>query len=432
MPLVNIEHFIANRIAFSQGKSFTRTIIRFTIASVALSIAVIILTSAVITGFKNEITEKIFGFWGHIDVTHNTIRRNFEAVPFDQHAAFVDSIRAIEQVTIERYSEDATGLPELTTAETGIKHVQAICLSPGIIKTKTDFESIIVKGIGRDFDWSNLESFILDGRRIEFAESGASDDILISEVTARRLSLEVGQSIIVTLFKNRDQIQRKFTISGIYKTGLEEYDKRFALADMREIQNVFGWEDNQVMGLEVFVDDIDDLELMNEYVNHYILPHYMYSETVRRKFPWIFGWLDLQNINEYVILILMTVVTIINMITGLLILILERTQMIGVLKAIGCSNWSIRKIFLYQAIKIIKWGLIIGNAAGLIICFIQAKFKIIKLNEDNYYLSSAPIEVDPLRIILLNMAVVLIILLFLVIPTYLISRISPVKVLHFK
>ena len=432
MPFVNIEHFIANRIAFSQGKSFTRTIIRFTIASVALSIAVIILTSAVITGFKNEITEKIFGFWGHIDVTHNTIRRNFEAVPFEQDAAFIDTIKAIEQVTIERYDEDGNGATYQVSSSEGIKHVQAICLLPAIIKTKKDFESIIMKGVGKDFDWSNLESFIIDGRRIEFPDSSASDDILISEVTSSRLSLEVGQSIIVTFLRNREQIPRKFTVSGIYKTGLEEYDKRFALVDMKEIQQVFGWKDNQVMGLEVFVDDIEELRLINEYVNHYTLPGYMYSETVRDKFPAIFSWLELQNINEYVILILMTVVTIINMITALLILILERSQMIGVLKSIGSSNWSIRKIFLYQAIHIIKWGLIIGNIVGLAICFIQAKFKVIKLNEENYYLSSAPIEVDPVRIILLNVAVVVIILLFLVIPTYLISRISPVKVLHFK
>lgn len=432
--LVNIERFIANKIAFSQNNSFTQTIMRIAIASVALCIAVVILTTAVITGFKNEITQKIFGFWGHIDITNHAVRRNYEAIPIDNTAAYIDSIKRIRNVSMEKIVENSYGKQLKTIkSKAGVDYVQSVCLIPGIIKTSSEFESIIVKGIGKDFRWEHLNDFIVEGERLDLTQDDMSNGILISEHTAKTLSLEVGQEIRVTFLRTAEQkqIPRKFKIQGLYKTGLQEYDVRFAIADIRKIQQVFGWEDNQVMGMEVFIEDIDDLNILNDFIYLDVLPGQMYSETVRAKFPAIFGWLELQNINEYVILSLMTIVAVINMITALLILMLERSRMIGVLKALGSNNWSIRKIFLIKAFHIIKWGLIIGNAAGLFICFIQKKFQIIKLNEENYYLSSAPIELNIPYIILLNVGVVSIILLFLIIPTYLITRMSPVKVLRF-
>lgn len=394
---------------------------------------VVILTTAVITGFKNEITNKIFGFWGHIDISNHAVKRNYEAIPIDKTAEYIDTIRSLGQVSMQKYQDGSEGkILNTITSNAGVSHVQSICMIPGIIKTKTDLESIIIKGIGNDFNWSNLESFIIKGGKIDLQSADISDGILISEYTAKSLALDVDQDIIVTFIKDRKQIPRKLRVAGIYKTGLQEYDKRFALADIRKVQQIFGWEDNQVMGMEVFIDDLADLEILNDYIYLDILPGQLYSETVRAKFPAIFSWLELQNINEYVILSLMTIVSIINMITALLILILERSQMIGVLKALGCTNWSIRKIFLIKAFHVIKWGLIIGNVVGLIICFIQKYYKVIKLNEENYYLSSAPIELNIPHILFLNFTVVSIILLFLIIPTFLITRISPVKVLHFK
>jgi len=399
----------------------------------SLSIAVVVLTTAVITGFKNEITDKIFGFWGHIDISHQAIKRNYEAIPIDRDGSYIDSIKAIDYVQRELFVEGSQGDKLKTvSSNAGVEHVQSVCLIPGIIKTKDDFESIIIKGIGKDFDWSNLEQFIDQGRRIEFPVSSSSDDILISEVTAKRLKLSVDQNVIVTFLKEKTQIPRKFKVSGIYKTGLQEYDKRFALADIKEVQQIFGWEDNQVMGMEVFLEDIDDLNLINDHIYIDVLPGSMDSQTVRDKFPAIFSWLELQNINEYVIITLMIIVAIINMITTLLILILEHSQMVGVMKSLGSTNWSIRKIFLYHGWHIIKWGLIIGNVVGIALALIQKKFKVVKLNEENYYLDSAPIELVFSHILLLNMGAVLIILCFLIIPTFLINRISPVKVLHFK
>lgn len=408
---------------------------KFAIASVALCIAVVILTSAVITGFKNEITNKIFGFWGHIDITNHAVKRNYEAIPIDKDAFYVDSIKAIKQASWQKYVDGTEGkILNTITSKGGVSHLQSVCMMPGIIKTKSDFESIIVKGIGDDFNWENLESFIIEGTKLDLTQEEMSNGILISDVTANSLQLDVDQEIILTFLKpdERKQIPRKFKIAGIYKTGLQEYDKRFALADIRKVQQIFGWEENQVMGMEVFVENLDDLNIINDYIYLDVLPGQLYSETVRDKFPAIFSWLELQNINEYVILSLMTIVSIINMITALIILILERSQMIGVLKALGSTNWSIRKIFLIKSFHVIKWGLIIGNIVGLVVCLIQKYFKVIKLNEENYYLSSAPIELNIPHILFLNLTVVTIILLFLIIPTFLISRISPVKVLHFK
>lgn len=407
---------------------------RIAIASVALCIAVVLLTTAVITGFKNEITNKIFGFWGHIDITNHAVRRNYEAIPIDKDAIYIDSIRNIKQVSLQKFEENSAGKKLKTIrSKSGVSHVQSVCLIPGIIKTNDEFESIIIKGIGEDFKWEHLNDFIVEGEGMDLNSDEMSDGILLSEATAKTLSLDVGQEIIVTFLRTaeRKQIPRRFKVNGLYKTGLQEYDVRFALADIRKVQQVFGWEENQVMGMEVFVDDIEDLNILNDYIYLDVLPGQLYSETVRSKFPAIFGWLELQNINEYVILSLMTIVAVINMITALLILMLERSRMIGVLKALGSSNWSIRKIFLIKAFHIIKWGLIIGNIVGLLICFVQKEFEIIKLNEENYYLSSAPIELNIPYIMLLNIGVVGIILLFLIIPTFLITRISPVKVLHF-
>ena len=431
---MNVERFIANRIAFSQNNSFTRTIIRIAIASVALCIIVVILTTAVITGFKNEITQKIYGFWGHIDITNQAVRRNYEAIPIDKNAFYVDSIRNISRVSLQKY-EDNSDRKEITTirSKAGVSHVQSVCLIPGIIKTKTEFESIIIKGIGDDFSWEHLNDFIVEGKTLDLNTEEMSNGILISESTANTLSIDVGQEIVVTFLRSaeRKQIPRRFKVAGLYKTGLQEYDVRFALADIRKIQQVFGWEENQVMGMEVYVEDLDDLEILNDYIYLDVLPGQLYSETVRSKFPAIFGWLELQNVNEYVILSLMTIVAVINMITALLILMLERSRMVGVLKSLGSNNWSIRKIFLIKAFHIIKWGLIIGNIVGIVLCLLQKKFEIIKLNEENYYLSSAPIELNLPYIFLLNVGVVSIIILFLIIPTYLITRISPVKVLRF-
>ena len=234
--------------------------------------------------------------------------------------------------------------------------------------------------------------------------------------------------IINSKTNKRDSIE----VSGIYKTGLEEYDQKFALVDIRKIQQLLDWEEDQVSGFEVFIDNIDDLDPLADYIYFEQLPNNLYAETIRAKLPEIFEWLDLQDINETVILALMIIVAIINMVTALMILILERTNMIGTLKAIGSTNWSIRKIFLYYAAYIIIIGLFWGNLLGIGLCIMQEKFELIRLSEANYYLSVAPVDLQLWPILMLNLGTLLVTLIFLILPSYLVTSISPVKAIRFK
>lgn len=444
---MNITHFIARRVALSEQKTFSRLIIRIAIAAVAISVAVMIVATALIAGFKEEIRAKIFGFWGHIHITEPNITHSLvDLSPIDKNQDFYPNITEVGRI---KYFEDRNVLGREFSQEKltngGIRHIQVFALMPGIIQFKNEIEGIILKGVGPDYDWSFLEKYIQEGRPLDLADSTAingtdsipsnnmSREILISRQTADRLQIGVGDEFIVIFVEEKgSQLKRKFTVAGIYKTGLEEYDRKFALVDIRQIQRLMGWKSDHVSGFEVLLDDIEDLKAFDEYVFYDIIPNDLYSESIRKKTPEIFDWLDLQDVNEVVILGLMITVAIINMMTALLILILERTNMIGTLKALGSSNWDIRKIFLFYAGYIIVMGLFWGNIIGLFICFIQDKFELIQLSEADYYLSVAPVHVNFWTVLILNAGSLLVILLFLIIPSYLITRISPVKAIRFK
>ncbi len=430
----NTELFIARKVARSGEQSFARVIIRIAIVAIALSMTVMISASALIAGFKNEISSKIFGFWGHIHITATGIYSDLldmQPVSVDQlFYPHLDTVKAVEYPVWENWFGQE--VERMRSTEGGVRHVQAFALYPGIIKAGDEIEGIILKGIGQDFDWTFMEQYLKKGRRLEVGQEEPSGEILISQQTADRLRVDTSDFFIVHFVKEGAQLRRRFQIAGIYKTGLEEYDKKFALVDLRKIQQLMGWSENQVGGFEVFIEDIDDLQPMAEYIYFERLPPDLYAETIRDKLPEIFEWLELQNINEVVILSLMVIVAIINMVTALLILILERTKMIGILKALGSSNWKIRKIFLYYAGYIIVLGLVWGNIIGIGLCLIQEYFQPIKLSEENYYLSVAPIELNIWTILLLNLGTLLITLLFLLLPSYLVTRISPVKAISFK
>lgn len=430
---MNLEHFIANRLAFSENSSFSKVIIRIAIFAVGISVAVMIVTLASITGFKSEITQKIYGFWGHIRITNVNVNSTFETSPTTKTAGFVEDLMAIDQVTYARdkYGSTVPDVEEVSSLG-GVRHVQSFATLPGILTTKTDFEGVILKGIDFDFDWDNMGRYILEGKPIDMQEDAASDDILISRETARRTGLKLGDKCIISFVKERDQLKRRFEVSGIYNTGLEEYDRKFAIVDIRKLQQILNWDRNEIFGFEIFVDHMDDIDLLGDYINYEVIPHSMYSETIKQTFPSIFEWLELQNINMEVIIMLMIVVSVINMITAILILILERTNMIGLLKSMGSTDWSIRKIFLYHAFYIIAWGLFIGNIIGIGFCFLQKKFQFIKLDEANYYLSVAPIKLEWTHLLVVNLATMLVILLCLIIPSYLVAQISPLKAIRFQ
>lgn len=236
----------------------------------------------------------------------------------------------------------------------------------------------------------------------------------------------------MSFMKDQKHRKRSFVISGIYNTGLEEYDSKIAIVDIRKIQQLFGWSEDQVGVIEVLIDEKEDLEVLSEYIYYDILPSNLYAEPITQKFPNIFQWLDLQDFNERIVLWLMIIVGVINMITVLIILILERTRMIGVLKALGMKSWSIRKIFIYNAGFIILMGLVVGNFLGIGICLAQKYFGFITLDEKSYYLSVAPIEFNIPLLVIINISIIVIILIVMIVPTLIIDRISPIKVLRFE
>ena len=433
---MNLDYFIARKVAAGGQKSFSRLIIRIAIIAIALSITVMIVATALIRGFKTEISNKIFGFWGHIHITDTNVHHSFEATPIKKNQSFyphLDTIAQIGYLTRPTFLGIEKG-GDLVKKQTkgGISHIQVFANKPGIIKTKKEIEGIVLKGIGPDYNWKNLSEYLIEGEVIQFPDSTVSEDIIISQQTANRLELGVKDKFIVHFVKGKTQLKRRFQVSGIYKTGLEEYDRKFALVDIRRVQNLLGWDENQVGGFEVFIENIDDLDELNEYIYIEELPNNLFSQTIRDKSPNIFEWLALQDINEIVILALMLIVSIINMVTALMILILERTNMIGVLKSLGSRDWAIRKIFLYYAAYIILIGLFWGNVFGILICYIQDKFEIIRLSEADYYLSVAPIQLNLWTVFALNIGTLIITVLFLIIPSYLVTRITPVKAIRFK
>lgn len=437
-PQMNFPYFIARRVAANGQASFSRLIIRIAVVAIALSVTVMICSNALIAGFKQEIRTKIFGFWGHIHITDTDINRSMlEAFPINKDQAFYPSLDTIEGVSYQmKVPFMGRQVERMYTTKGGIRHIQVFAIKPGIIEAgkgeAQEIEGIILKGVGEDFDWAFMDQYIKRGKRLMLPADDLSRDILISDQTAKRLQVDTGDTFIVHFVEKGEQLQRRFYVSGVYRTGLEEYDQKFALVDIRQIQRLLGWTEDQVSGFEVFIDDIDDLYALTEYIYFEELPPDLYAESIRNKLPEIFDWLDLQDINEVVILSLMVIVAIINMITALMILILERTNMIGTLKALGSSNWGIRKVFLYYAAYIIIVGLFWGNLIGIGLCVLQDQFELIRLSEENYYLSTAPIALQPLPILLINLGTLVITLLFLMLPSYLVSSISPVKAIRFK
>lgn len=433
---MNFPFFIARRLAFSGKRSFSSVIIRVAIVAVALSVAVMITATCLIAGFKTEISRKIFEFWGHIHVSSAiTDSQSASPTPIPDTLPFVEALRSlgpISGVEPEFVGGVETGRDIPFTSRGGVRHVQKFALKPGIIRSKTAMEGIVLKGVSNEYDWNQLRQYITDGNPPNLQDTSTSNQILLSRQTADRLQVSTNDKFMIHFVKDGAQTRRVFQVSGIYKTGLEEYDKKFALCDIRQIQELLDWDQHQVGGFEVWLDDLRDLDLFNQYIYEEIIPSDVTSASIREKLPAIFEWLQLQDLNEIVILALMLAVAIINMITALLVLVLERTNMIGVLKALGEKDGRIRRIFLYHAAFITLNGIFWGNLAGLGLCYLQKKFHFITLNEADYYLAYAPVKFEWLTILGINIGTLLLTTLFLVIPSLVISRIAPVKAIQFK
>ncbi len=421
---MNLPLDIAKKIARSSTIGNSRSLIKIAIATIALSIATMLLSSTIIEGFKNQISKKIFGFWGHIHITDTRITRNHELRPIVAEKQLIEEIRKIKGLDYRNIYD------EPVKTEGGVSNISPYITMPGILNRKKALEGILLKGVDSTYIATQFSSYILEGDLPDLRNAKNSRGILISNQTALRLELKLNDKVNIH-FVNADRVKKPFHVCGIYKTGLEEYDRKFAIIDMRMIQEVLGWEADQIGGLEIFVDNVEESEAIANHIYNELLPSHMYAETIQEKQKSIFEWLKLQNINEIVILLLMVVVALINMATVVLILILERSKMVGILKSLGQQDWDIRKIFIYSALYIIMIALIVGNIIGLGIAFLQQKFGFLKLNEDNYYLSQVPIDFDLGSFLLINIGTILVTLVVMILPTYLITRLDPVKILRF-
>jgi len=363
---------------------------------------------AILTGFKKEIREKVSGFSGHIQITRFSENQTFEPSPIEKNQPFYEGLKQHKD----------------------IRHIQVFASKAGIIKTRDQIQGVALKGIGPDYDWGFFRDKMKEGKIFSVSDTGRNDSVIISDKTARALGLHVNDDLRVYFIAGEHTLGRKFKISGIFDTGLEEFDKLYIIGDIHHIRKLNQWAPGQVGGFEVTLNDFDDMEPMGRYIYQHI-GFSLDATTIRQLYPQIFDWLDLQDINVLIILILIFLVSATTIISTLLILILERTRMIGILKALGMRNSGIRKVFLYHAFYIIGWGLFWGNLISFTLCLAQKQFGLIKLPEESYYVSVIPIYLNLWNILLLNGGVLLACYLIFIVPSLIITRISPVKAIRF-
>ena len=416
---MNIERFIAKRILSGSGASnqLSRPIVRISVWGIILGLAVMILAVAIVTGFQNEIKAKLIGFNSHIQLSNYDNNVSAEPKPISRIQPFLAALKS----------------------DPDIRHIEVYATKNGIVKTKTDNEGILLKGVSADYDWSFLNSNFVEGEAFLLNDT-VSKNIVISKYLSDKLNFKLNDKMIIYFIVDRfDSLGNKirtetaakdFYISGIYETGLEDVDKTLVLSDIRRIQKMNGWSENEVAGFEISINDykkIDDIG----YEIDALVGQGLVAQTIKQTNPAIFSWLDMMDMNAIIILVLMVVVAGINMMSALLILILERTNMIGILKAMGAGNGSIQKIFLYNAVYLIGKGMIWGNVFGISIALIQKYFGIFKLDPTAYYISQIPINLSILHIILLNAGTLVCCILMLIIPSFIISKITPVKAIRF-
>ncbi|SKB40530.1 lipoprotein-releasing system permease protein [Parapedobacter luteus] len=406
---MNFPYFLARRIAISGKQTFSKLIVRVAIGAIALGVAAMMLAIAVLKGFKGEVTAKQRGFFGDVTLSRYDLNVSYEPAPFRLSDAETQALKAIP----------------------GVSSLQYYATKAGIINVNDEVEGVLFKGIDAVYDQGFLKDVLVAGRAIDFADTTkAVGQIMISQYTADRLQLAVGDDFIM-YFIQEPVRKRKFQIIGIFHTGVEELDKTYVVGSLSLIRRLNNWSDDEVGGYEVSISDFDSLYELTDKIQD-LLPIQVDAINVRDQLPEIFQWLDLLDVNTVIILILMMVVAVVNMVSALLIIILERTPMIGILKALGYTNGGIRKVFLYQAAYLIGVGLFIGNALGGGLYFFQQQTRYFKLDEASYYVSYIPLRIDALEIIVLNIGIVVIALAVLLIPSYLISRISPIKAIQFQ
>lgn len=416
---MNTERFIARRIIFgSESQSqLSRPIIRVSVLGIALGIALMILTVSVITGFQREIRNKLIGFGSHIQISNYDDNVSDEPQPISRKQPFLAELNADPQ----------------------INHVQVFAIKSGIIRTRKDNEGVLLKGVDSDYDWTFIRQNLTDGKTFAVSDTGLSRNIVISKMLADKLELKVNDKIaIYFLIRKTDSTEnisyeqrvKTFLITGIYSSGFEDIDSKLVLVDIRQIQKLNYWSPDQIAGFEVAIKDYKKIDETGTHIDD-MIGQGLVAQTIKQTHPTVFSWLEQQDISGVIVITLMILVAAINMISALLILILERTNMIGILKALGAQNRSIQRIFLYNATYLIGKGLLWGNLLGLGIALIQMYFGIFTLDAKTYYISVIPIALNPLNIVLLNVGTLVCCLLMLVVPSFIVSKITPVKAIRF-
>lgn len=408
---MNISSFIARRIAFNRQKSFSRFIIGLATAATAISVAAMILTLAFVNGFQDAISSKIFSFWGHVRVQqYESNGTGDDEKPLYSNDEVVSIIKKIP----------------------GVVAVQGYATKYAVMENNKDIEGVLIKGVDNRYDFSKIQSFLKKGRWINFEDDTYAKEIVISRQNADALKLKINDeaSFYFISGSERRANLRKLKVVGIYKTGIEEYDKLYAIGDMRLIRRINDWDSTQIGGYEVFLDDYRKMDSVS-YALYGVLPERWTSRTIKEVYPNIFDWLNVQDVNRNVIFIIMSIVAIINLITCLLILVLERTRMTGILKALGSTNWTIQKIFLKQAAIIAFRGVIYGVIAGLGIALLQKYTGFIRLDEAAYYVSEAPVTIVWWHIVLVAAATIAVCYIALLLPTFLVKKADPVKAIRF-
>lgn len=411
---MNLEYFIAKRLITAKDykSSISAPIIKIAISAIAIGIIMMIVSVATGMGLQQKIRDKVSAFNGQIIIS-NYDNNNSEVtlVPISKKQDFYPNFKSVPEVS----------------------HIQAVASKAGIIRTENAFEGIVFKGVGADYDWNNIKEYVVEGKVPDFSKA-LNEEVLISRLLADRLNLKVGDNFN-TFFIKEEQGKmpnsRRFKIAGIFNSGFQQFDATYIIGDIRHIQRINKWSPDQVGAFEIFVKDFNNIKATGNQIYEQTSSS-LDTKTIIEKYSYIFDWLQLFDFNIVIILGIMILVATINMVVALLVLILERTQMIGILKAMGANNWAVRKIFLYNAFYLIIRGLFWGNLIGIAILIVQQQFGVVQLNPENYYVNQAPVYLNWGYIALLNLLTITVCFVVLLIPSYIITKISPVKAIRFE